>query len=265
MSAFIEHKRRRLAAFRAALSERQPLFGCFSALASPGWVEALGYSSLDFLVLDMEHGPSGAETVENLLRGADAAGTNAFVRVPAGRPDLVATVMDSGAAGLMLPMVERVEQLDRVRDAMRFAPLGRRGVAPNVRAGAYGFMSLPDFYRWGNEETLLIAQLETGMAVDNAAALCSHPVVDVVFIGTNDLSTSLGHFGELDHPVVVDAVDEIIAAAKKAGVPIGSVATTPVAARAWIEQGVTMVILSSMLGFRAYDAQVAAVRSATAS
>jgi len=261
MSQSIQRKRRRLADFRTRLRDGSPLIGCFAALPSPGFVEALGHSGLDFMIIDTEHGPAGAETAETLLRATDAADAVAFVRVPASRPDLVSTMLDLGACGIMIPMVETVADLDLAHGATRFAPSGRRGVAPNVRAGAYGFLPMADFMTWGNEETLLIAQIETALGVQNIEELVAHRGVDCVFIGTNDLSTSLGFPGDTTHPTVSAAVDTIVAAAKARSVPLGSVAVSSDMAADWVGKGVNLVTLSSMLGFRAYQDRAAETRS----
>ncbi len=264
MSETIQQKRQRLKAFRDQLKAGRPQLGCFSALPSPGFVEALGHSTLDFIIIDTEHGPASIETAETLLRAADAAGTNSFVRVPANRPDMISAMLDCGAAGVMVPMVETVEQLDIVRDAMRFAPTGRRGVAPNTRAGAYGFLPMADFMAWGNEDTVMIGQIETVRAVENVEALLAHGVFDVAFIGTNDLSTSMGLPGQVSHPDVMKAVDKVVATAAKHDIPVGSVAVSIEMANDWVQRGVNMVTLSSMIGFRAYDQQAAEVRKTAA-
>lgn len=261
MTRRINEKRKAVVELRRKLHAEELILGSFVSLPSPGFIEALGYAGLDFVIIDAEHGPSGPETAESLLRAADAAGTVALVRVPAHRYDLVSRVLDSGAAGIMMPMVETVEQLDRTHEAMRFPPLGRRGLAPSVRAGGYGALAMADFVKWSNEETLLIAQFETGTAVDAAEALLAHKVIDLAFIGTADLSNSLGYPGNTSEPAVVAAVDRLIGAAKANGLPVGSIALTSQMAADWVRRDVNFVALSSTLGFKAYGNHLADTRN----
>lgn len=251
MSDLIGAKRNRVAALKRALAAGESVVGSFVALPSRGLVEALGYAGLAFVILDMEHGPGNSETIEDLIRAADVAGTLPFVRVPAGRNDVVSRVLDCGAAGIVVPMVEGTGDVDAVTSAMRFPPRGRRGMAPSVRAGCYGFLPMTEFVRWSNDETLLIAQIETAQAVENIDRILAHGGIDVVFIGPADLSTSYGVPGDVSNSRVADAIALVIERARAAGLPLGTIAADAGGVVSWNRRGVPLIALSSTTGFRA--------------
>ncbi len=259
MNECVNAKLQRVADLKAALKAGRAAIGSFVALPSPGLVEALGYAGLHFVIIDMEHGAATLEKVEDLLRAADVAGTLPFVRVPAQRPDLVSRVLDCGAAGIVMPMVETASDLERAIAAMRFPPRGRRGMAPSVRAGAYGFLSMADFLHWSSE-TLLIAQIETVRAVENIDEIVATGGMDVVFIGPADLSTSYGVPGDASHPSVAEAIDRVIEKCQALGRPLGTIAADAAGAERWVRRGVPLIALSSTTGFRAVSTVIGETR-----
>jgi len=249
-------------AIREALKQGKAVLGSMVALPSPGFVEALGYSGLDFVIIDTEHGPADVEKVEALLRAAQAGGTVPFVRVSAGQRDLISRVMDSGAAGVMVPQINSVPDLDVAVNAIRFPPKGTRGLAPTVRAARYGFLPLAEFLRWSNEDALFISQIESSQAVDNLPGLLGTGKVDVAFIGPMDLSQSLGVPGAIADARVQEAIERTLHIAKEHGVPVGTVAADAAGAIAWARRGCPFIVLSSVTAFRAYHSIVEETRKA---
>ncbi len=230
------------------------------ALPSPALVEALGYAGLDFVLIDTEHGPADLESVEALLRAAQAGGIVPFVRVPAGQRDLISRVMDSGAAGVMVPQINTLLDLEMAIGAMCFPPKGMRGLAPTVRAARYGFLPLEEFLRWTNEDALFIAQIESRQAVESLPRLLETRKVGVAFIGPMDLSQSLGVSGEVSHPAVQQAIEETLRIGKERGVPVGTVARDAKTAATWVQRGCLFLALTSTLPYRAYHDLVGETR-----
>ena len=237
---------------RERLRARQAVIGGMVSLSSPALVEGIGYSGLDFVIIDTEHGPADTESAENLLRAAKAGGTVPFVRVPAAQRDLISRAMDSGAAGVMVPQINSLADLSLAVNAMRFPPQGTRGLAPTVRAARYGFLPLEEFLAWTNEETLLIAQIESRDAVGNLPGLLRTGKIDIAFIGPMDLSQSLGVPGLVSHDSVQTAIEDILQICRECNVVAGSVARDANGVAEWVRRGCSFVALTSTLPFRVY-------------
>jgi 2-dehydro-3-deoxyglucarate aldolase len=208
----------------AALDGDGVALGVLENTYSPTLVEFYGELGVDFVWLDLEHGgadPWDAGTVENLLRAAERTGIEPLVRLPDTDPTLVRKALDLGARSLFLP---RVETEAEVREAVRSARFrydggpGDRGLAA-PRARRWGLAE--DYVETEDRETLVGTTIETEAAVENLDAILDVPELGFVFIGPFDLSVSLGHPGELDHPDVEAAVETVRSKAVDAGVPVG--------------------------------------------
>ncbi|WP_336336773.1 HpcH/HpaI aldolase family protein [Haloarcula brevis] len=191
---------------------------------SPALVEFYGDLGVDFVWLDFEHGgpdPWDATAVEDLLRAADGTGTELLVRLPDTSPTLVRKALDLGVKNLFLPRVETAEEVREAVKSGRFrydGGAGDRGLAaPRARRWGLG----ENYVEASDAETLVGTTIETREAVENIDAILDVPELGFVFIGPFDLSVSLGHPGEIDHPEVQDAVETVRSAAVEAGVTVG--------------------------------------------
>lgn len=191
---------------------------------SPTVVEFCGELGLDFVWLDLEHGgpdPWDGGTIEDLLRAAETTGIEPLVRLPDTDPTLVRKALDLGVRNVFLP---RVETAAEVREAVRSARFeydgepGDRGLAA-PRARRWGLAE--EYVPTEDSETLVGVTVENRESVANIDEILDVPELGFVFIGPFDLSVSLGHPGELDHPEVEEAVETIRASAVDAGVPVG--------------------------------------------
>ena len=248
---------------KIALAERRPSIGCWLTLASPANAELLAHCGFDWLLIDQEHGPAGTEVLLQQLRAIDAARAHGatpgvVVRLPAHDPALVKQAMDSGVASLMFPAVETAEQARRLVGAMRY-PLGddggSRGIAGIVRAARYGLD--PDYIACANEQACAIVQIETPKGVEQARAIARVDGVDCLFVGPADLSFGLGHPGDLEHPRVRAALDEVLAAAAEAGKACGMFALSAGQAAQFREAGFHMISLHSDAAWLARGARAA--------
>lgn len=242
---------------RSAVAER-PVIGTFVAINNPTVVEILGRSGFEVLCLDTEHASFGPVDVEGLIRAADAVGATTIVRVSSIGAE-IARALDSGAAGVLVPMVETVAQAEQVAQAVRYPPIGTRGAGIG-RAAAYG-MRFGEYFGSANDRVVAMVQIETARAVENVDAILAVPGIDVAFVGPGDLAVSLG--APMGTPEHTAAVDRVISAAQRAGVPVGMFCLDAASAKAWAEKGVTFFLLSvdlAMLSGRAGEL----VRSARA-
>ncbi|MFT4883786.1 MAG: 2-dehydro-3-deoxyglucarate aldolase [Natronomonas sp.] len=200
-------------------------FGVIEGVYSPMMVELVGEMGFDFVWMDLEHaGPSpwDGQRLEDLLRAADAVGTELLVRLPTHEPALVRKALDAGVRNVFIPRVETAEEARKAIEAARFeydgAP-GKRGLA-SPRASRWGGAG-EAYTETEDEEVMLGVTIETAAGVDNIDDIVSVPELGFVFIGPNDLSVSYGHPGEADHPEVQEAVESVRTAALANDVVVG--------------------------------------------
>ncbi|SEV94073.1 HpcH/HpaI aldolase family protein [Natrinema salifodinae] len=211
-------------ALRESLENDEVALGVLDSTYNPTVVELYAALGVDFVWIDLEHGgpsPRDAERLEELLRAVDGTETELLVRVPDTDPSLVRKVLDAGVRNVFLPRVGSAAELERAVRAGRFeydGEPGQRGLA-NPRASRWG---LTDDYETTEDESIVVGvTVETREALDDLDEILDVPELGFVFIGPLDLSVSLGHPGELDHPDVEEAVETIRSAAVDAGVPVG--------------------------------------------
>ena len=209
---------------KAKLAEGKFVFGTTVGIPSAGVVEVLGYAGLDFVTIDAEHGPMDISTVEALVRGADAADIEAFVRLQHNDEADIARYLDIGVMGVQIPHVDTAEDARAAVQASKYHPLGMRGMA-FARAARYDLSpeGRAQHMESSNRETMVICQVESKEAVANLSELLTVEGVDAFFIGPSDLSQSLGYPAQRHHPVVKETIErtiaQIIAAGKVPGLP----------------------------------------------
>ena len=208
----------------STLNDGGVALGVLDNAYSPTLVEYYGELGVDFVWLDFEHGgpdPWHGPRLADLLRAAERTDVELLVRLPDTDPTLVRKALDLGVRNVFLP---RVETADEVRTAVRSARFryddgpGDRGLA-SPRASRWGLAD--DYVATEDRETCVGVTIETAASVENLDEILSVPELGFVFVGPFDLSVSLGHPGEIDHPDVQEAVEMIRSKAVEAGVPVG--------------------------------------------
>jgi len=235
------------------------LLGMFVGIPSPSLVEMCGHAGVDFVIVDNEHGPAGVESTEHMLRAARASGVIPVVRTL--EQDIL-RVLDIGASAIQVPQVHTADQAKRIVAAAKYPPIGTRGAAFSTRAAGFGFFGGATHIRDSNEGTAVVIMTETRTALGNLDAILAVPGVDAVFFGPNDLSFSLGHPGEMQHPEVVGAIEHGIARALHHGVAPGVLALNPADFHRWAKVGARYIpmVLTGLIG-NALRATVAGVRT----
>jgi len=176
----------------------------------------------DWLFLDLEHGALSTETVAQISVAAIDAGIAPIVRIPIGGYALASRLLDSGALGVVLPHVESAEDARALAGALRFPPLGHRGVSGTFPQFGYRRISVADAVPQLNRQTLLAVMLESPQAISRADEIAAVPGIDIVMIGTNDLAMALGRPGQYEHSDVVGAYQAVAAACHRHGKWLGS-------------------------------------------
>jgi 4-hydroxy-2-oxoheptanedioate aldolase len=220
--------------------------GLIVKMPAPSVVEMAAYAGFDFVLVDTEHGVSDGVELEHHLRAADAAGIPAIVRVGAPTAAEILRALDGGATGIVVP---HVADADAAAEAVRHAhypPVGTRGLAVSTRAGRQGAAGLREHLARADRTTLVLVQVEDAEAVTRIDAIVDVPRVDGVFLGPTDLSLSLGHPGELDHPAVAAAIDRVARTVLARGGPRLCVLAQDEADRdAWLARGAHIVLFTA--------------------
>ncbi len=214
---------------------------------APAIFSAAGY---DFVFIDMEHGCYNMETAADLIRGAKSVGIGTIIRVPRLETFFISRVLDAGAEGIMVPMTSTKEDAETIARFSKYTPIGLRGMGGTIGMNDYIPGKAADYMKEANENTLIVAQIETRAAIDNIDAILSVEGIDVGLIGPNDLSISLGVPDQLNSETVLKAIDRVVEAAKKrgkaSGIHIGSVE----AIRKWRTKGMTVLACSTDINFQ---------------
>lgn len=223
---------------RRRILARELLLGMFLDLGSPVTAEIAAGAGFDWLVLDAEHGALGPAPLYAQLQ-AVAPGTAApFVRVPSPRSDLAGWALDAGAAGIVVPRSETVEDVLAAVAATRYS--ASRGAAPGVRAARFGRDA--SYVPGADAARVLMIQIETASALEAVAEIAAIDGVDVLFLGPADLARSLGERGAAaDHPRIMEAAERIGAAADTAGKAAGVYVDNPDHATAYRELGFSVI------------------------
>lgn len=208
-----------IAAFRAKLDAGIPCIGPGITFSDPLVTDALA-TSCDFFWIDTEHSALSAETVGRHLLATRARGVPGLVRVPGSAIPFVKPVLDVGADGVIVPQVRNAAEVRAVVDACRYPPTGHRGWGPRVPTN-YGRDPQPEYLERASK-LFVAVQIETAEALAEVEAIAAIPGLDSLALGPWDLSGALGHLGDVEHPVVVAAIERVIAAARAAGIYIGS-------------------------------------------
>jgi len=230
-------------ALAAAVRSGRPTLGTFIGSASPLTAEVCAAAGVDWVLLDLEHGAGGEEQVRDIVPAAGSYGVPTMVRVESAARIRMGRVLDSGAAGVMLPRLNTVGEVAEAVRHLRYPPAGDRGVATYNRACRFGLD--PGALDRANSEILGVVQIESAAAVGNADEIAKLDGVDVLFVGPRDLSHDLGVPGDLTAPTFVEAIDRVKAAGRRHGKACGLLVTDGVAAARRLEQGWSFVAIGS--------------------
>ena len=227
------------------------------AFSTTGVPRILDDAGADFVLIDLEHTGWGVEAIRPFLAACADTGVMAIARTQGSLRHLVSPVLDAGAVGVMVPMVDDAIEAERVVQAARFAPYGSRGFGllypDQLRGGVAGAMAEAE------RETLVILQIETESGVEHVEEIAATPGVDCLWVGQFDLSIAMGIPGAFDDPGMRAAEDRVLTACADAGVAAGVLVATPEIATTMATRGFRMIALGTDIGLYG-DALGAALR-----
>lgn len=233
------------------LGKQEPLIGAWLQSPSPTIAEVMATCGFDWMAVDMEHGIANLEQASMVFAVCERHGVSPLVRLPSADPYLARRLLDAGAEGLLVPVVEEAGAFNEFMSHCLYPPEGRRGVGL-VRANQWG-ERFEDYSK--NFTPVLVPMIETKKGVDAAAEIAALSGVDSLFLGPYDLSADLGGAGDFEAPAFIKAVSQVkdacIDNAKAAG--IHQVEPDRAALDERIEQG---------FRFLAYGTDVVAIRHA---
>jgi 2-keto-3-deoxy-L-rhamnonate aldolase RhmA len=240
-------------AMKRKLGRGEKVMGAWISSGSPNSLDLLRNFSFDWFLFDMEHSAITIETVAHMVQVLNGSSAAPLVRV--GQIDQAAfkIVLDAGAQGIIVPLVNTVEEAERAVKFCKYPPLGVRGVAA-TKASEYG-LSLGKYIRSANDETTVIAQIETPQAVDNIAKIVAVDGVDIAFVGPSDLTMTLGLLDDRTNPKVVEAMMKVVKACDDAGKVAGVMATTLDEAKLAVQRGFRFIALASDMKYMTLGAR----------
>ena len=233
---------------KARLKKGESIIGTMISLVeNPDIAKIIKLCGFDYMIIDNEHGCYDYSTIARICSVSKAIDFSTLVRIPEPRREIVLKYMDMGADGLLLPNCEDADSARLLVEYSKYAPMGNRGVA--LRRGHTGFdtpASPEEYMNKANDETILMCQIESPKGVDIIEAILDINGIDAAFVGPNDLSHSYGLMGQFDHPVIVGAMEKVLAAAKSRGKFSGvHFSGSPGMLKPWMEKGMTLNLWSN--------------------
>ncbi|RAP77920.1 HpcH/HpaI aldolase family protein [Paenibacillus montanisoli] len=206
------------------MRKRMPAYGTFVfEFFESGVPLIVKQAGADFIVWDMEHSSVSLDRLKPLLTICRSEGIVPIVRVPNSERHFVSRVLDIGAQGILVPMVESVEQMISVITYAKYSPIGLRGSAFGLAHDRYEYGSVPEKMKMLNDSVILLPLIESKAGVEAAEEIAGLSEIDALWLGPLDLAHSLGIPGDYDHPLFREAVLHISRACEKAGKTFGIV------------------------------------------
>ena len=210
--------RNKIVRIREKLKNNQLSIGSWMQLPNSSVAEIMGNAGYDWVVLDLEHGSISISQLPDLFRAIELGNTLPLARIAQAHPKDCKQALDAGAGGIIVPMIESAEQLESVKGACCWPPVGNRGVGFS-RANLFG--KYFNEYKEEAQTPLLIAQIEHINAVNNLEEVLQVKGLDAIIVGPYDLSASMSITAQFDHPDFLEAMERILILCNKYRIPCG--------------------------------------------
>ena len=233
---------------RRKLQAGQPAYGVLSTSADPQMAELFGLAGFDYYMLDAEHGLMDAAQVVDVIRACERVNMTPMVRIGSKDPKIVLQYLDAGMMGVMMPGLETVAEIRMLVDAVKYPPMGKRGMGL-TRASGYIVVGneAVDYINFSNEQIMVIPQFEDATLIDRFEEMISQPGVDAVVIGPRDLSLNMGFPDGPGHPEVQEMIDRVVAICRKTNVAAGITAGSRADSAKQVARGATMILAIAQL------------------
>lgn len=232
-----------VATFRKRLLAGEPLIGTWLKTPHPVIVEVLALAGVDVICVDAEHAPFGRAEIDACVMAARLMDLPTVVRVPAADPHLTLAALDMGATGVVVPHIRTAAEAEALVKSCRYGS-GGRGYAGSTRAAGYATRPMKDVIASGNNDVVVMAQLEDAEALDNLPGLMGVDGIDAYFIGPADLSVSMG-INDTWAPQVTQAISTIAAAGRAHDKRLATFLANTQAVPKWRAEGISMFWIAS--------------------
>lgn len=220
---------------RKLLREGQPAVGITITVASPEIAACAANLGFDFLWIEMEHSPITLETARQMILTTRGLKAVPFTRVPVNELWTAKRVLDIGSLGVMFPFTSTPELARQAVASCKYPPVGLRGSGAGL--ATLRWPAPEGYHKFADRNVMVIVIIEQARAVEQIEEIAAIPGIDVLFIGTSDLSYSLGFGDQLDHPIVRDSIAKVKAAAERHHIPLGRPAATAEQMRRFMDEG----------------------------
>jgi len=236
---------------KAKLKAGERVFGTWSMLGSPSVMNTIGHAGVDFIIIDMEHGPMNFETVEAQLYATESAGSTPIVRLGETDELTILHALEIGVQSLMVSHVSTPEEAARIVKATRYYPEGERGLSPFTRNHGYSDEGIAEKLRFANEQMFVGVLVEGAEGLNSLEKICEVDNLDMVYLGIYDISMSVGVPGDVNNPKVVKIVRDCVKMINEKGLIAGSVAR---------DKGYLQLLVETGFRFISYRADSAVLR-----
>lgn len=230
-------------------AQGKPVLATVAHFHDPQSAELIGLLGIDCLWIDLEHQPLGINQLENMARAARVSDMDVMARPAKGEFLRMCRLLEAGASVIMYPRCESAEEAREIVQWAKFPPMGQRGFFSAAPDNPYCMTPIADYLRLANEETVLIAQIESPHAVSQAEAIARVEGIDLIFFGPGDFSVLAGVPGNFDAPVVREALAETARSARVSGKRFGTIVTSVDHARQVMDLGASLVCYGGDLHF----------------
>jgi 4-hydroxy-2-oxoheptanedioate aldolase len=230
-------------------AQGKPVLATVAHFSDPASAELIGLLGFDCLWIDLEHQPLGIAEAAGIMRAARVGDMDVMARPAKGEFMRMARLLEAGASLIMYPRCESADEARELVRCAKFPPLGERGFFSASPDNPYSTMPIKDYLSQANEQTTLIAQIESPNAVKCAGAIAEVDGIDLLFFGPGDFSVISGIPGEFDSPVVRDALQETCRQALAGGKRFGTIVTDLEYAKSMLDVGATLLCYGGDLHF----------------
>lgn len=199
------------------LRDKKTLFGTWAMIPSTTVVEIIAQSGVDYIILDLEHGLMGYETIVDQVRVIELNNCQPIIRVGNDDENIILRALETGCSAIMVPHVSSAESARRIVSIARYRPDGERGLSPYTRCHGYDHNDLELSMNKNNTELFLGILIEGKDGLNNITSICDVEGIDLIYLGMYDISQSLGLPGQLDHPKVEEKLKECLEVINKSG------------------------------------------------
>lgn len=226
---------------KTALEKGENTVGTWSVIPSSTSAEIMGKAGLDFMILDLEHGPLNLETAQDMIRALEGSGCAPLIRVPTNQEWWILRALETGCAGVAVPQITSVEAAKEAVNAVRYHPEGQRGFSPYTRSAGFTAENSEEIAERANNATVCMLMIEGKEGIDDLDEIIQLDGIDAIYIGTYDLSQSLGYPGEPTHPEVIEYVEGIVDQIREQDTAVGCLAESKDELKKWHEIGIQLV------------------------